>query len=505
MSTASITITIYDGFARTDDNDKFKVYRMTDEDPYDTSTNSFKAGVDTFEGNASAGTGPIDWVDTTVANNTNYYYRFTLLRTSSNSESSPSSVIGPFNLNKVDQLAYPSRINNPAQSGLTNFIDTSPWLHYDAKYEADTKGMGHIYHDNTQNSLENLGLPDINIASGSGSGTTNGSQMLIDYVDPSGTNHGIPIIGSSFHAVVAQFRTGWSAFTYSGWDSASRSFQFNEGLTVISLCALHYKRNDGNNTAITAELDYVMSLNGSAVGSNKFKTWDSYISEYNGTAPYTRYSVCPWRAWQEAEIVAGRQTRRFDFPGLPFNSDPTDERNGNHAYHWGGPSSTHGVWGNWTDINNPKLNVNNSDENPEGYKQSAWASDSLNLLVYRQSPQLDRYWWANGDLTAYQSKEHTANYFHSDQSGTAAAIFSACPNWTHFDSSSSSSYDPRYQFAPQGVVSFNNLLANSFTNDGIAEFLVIPKDLSGEEILRVVEYLRNKWGVVTTQLGYVGA
>ena len=87
-----------------------------------------------------------------------------------------------------------------------------------------------------------------------------------------------------------------------------------------------------------------------------------------------------------------------------------------------------------------------------------------------------------------------------------ADIFAACPQWTHFDSSSSSTYDPTYQFAPQGLVSFiGGRLKNSFTNDGIAEFLVIPKDLTGEEILRIVEYLRNKWGVVTPQLGYVGA
>lgn len=509
MSTASIKITIYDGFEEANDNDKFKVYRKADEDPYDVSTQSFKSGVDSFEGNTSAGLGSIQWTDPNASLDTNYYYRFSLLRTASNSESSPSTVVGPLNLNKINQLAYPSRVPSPSTSGLTNFIDTDPWLHVDAKYEADTKGVGHTYDDNTGDGIQNLGLPDINMASGSGGSGYSGSQMLIDYVDPSGTNHGIPIIGSSNHAVVPNFRTGWSSYYNSGWDNGSRSFQFNEGLTVISLCALHYKRNDGNITSVAAELDYVMSLNGSSVGAPSaiFKTWGSYISEYNGTSPYARYSVCPWRAWQEAEIVAGRQTRRFDFPGLPFNSDPTDERNGNHGYQWGGPSSRHGVWGNWTDINNPKLNVNGYDVNPQGYKQSTWAQDGLNLLVYRQSPQLDRYWWANGDLTAYQSKEYTANYFHynyTSSPGNASAIFAACPNWTHFDSSSST-YDPRYQFAPQGLVNFSNSLVNSFTNDGIAEFLVIPKDLSGEEILRVVEYLKNKWGVVTPQLGYVGA
>ena len=506
MSTASIKITVYDGFAQADDNDKFKVYRKIGEDPYDSITQSFKSGVDTFEDTATAGAGSITWTDPNALLDTNYYYRFSLLRTASSSESSPSSVIGPLKLDKINQLAYPNRVSNPSASGLTNFIDTDPWLHVDAKYEADTKGMGHVYHDNTDSGIQNLGPADINMASGS-NGLTNGSQMLIDFTDTSNTNHGVPIIGSSKHAVYAAFRTGYTG-SGSGWTDANKNFQFNEGVTVISLCALHYKRNDGNNTAITAELDYVMSLKGTTVGTTKFRTWDSYISEYNGTTPYTRYSVCPWRAWQEAEIVAGRETRRFDFPGLPFNSDPTDERNGNHAYHWGGPSSYHSPWGYWTDINNPKIQINGGDSNPQGSKQSTWATDSLNLLVYRQSPQLDRYWWANGDLTAYQSKEHTANYFHYDygvnQTSTAAAIFAACPNWTHFDSSSSS-YDARYQFAPQGIVGFSTTLANSFINDGIAEFLVIPKELSGEEILRVVEYLRNKWVVVTPQLGYVGA
>ena len=176
--------------AGANDNDSLTVYRMVAEDPYDGA--AFKAGATSFNvTNIPTGTGVIEWQDPSATEGVPYFYRFVFGRSSTSSTSAPSQLIGPLMLQGADSFGYPNNIPSH-ESGVPNYVDVEPLIHWDSTYEEAARGLNYVYSSTTSGTYQNQAdtYNNINIRDG-GAGET----KIQTWIDTTGTDRGIPIMG----------------------------------------------------------------------------------------------------------------------------------------------------------------------------------------------------------------------------------------------------------------------------------------------------------------------
>lgn len=132
--------------AGANDNDGYKIYRALGEDPYDTTTSTWKGSADLLKSASSSdadwvsGVTTIEYTDNTALLGSGYFYRIEFTR-SSDSSSHVGDVYGPVVPSPPYQLGYPNSI--PSNNGeVPNFIDEEPLFHFAASHDAAIGNVG---------------------------------------------------------------------------------------------------------------------------------------------------------------------------------------------------------------------------------------------------------------------------------------------------------------------------------------------------------------------------
>ena len=234
---------------------------------------------------------------------------------------------------------------------------------------------------------------------------------------------------------------------------------------------------------------------GSHGGFTNYQKYSNFKARQSDPSLDIEYMVSGLYKWQEEEILAGRMIRSHNNPGLPVNSDPDDQANA-VAKSFAFPTYTSYIGGIQHE-GAPAYMRNGSPYRPNTYKKISNTDGKLNLYIHRLTPELDHVWYLNG----YKTGEHTRynrGYFVFDSSGYPYDV--DCPNWTHWTAG-----DKQLTFFPHPIMS--NSSGSYYMNmaNGVAEYLIIPKALTGEMMLRLITYLQSKWGpYLADQGGHLG-
>lgn len=484
------------------DSDNLIIYRNVGSDPLDAS-GTLKNTATAYTLQSPTGDAVLEWIDTTSVQNTPYFYRFVSERLSDSAISEASDLVGPVMIQGEYTLGRPFNVPSH-ESGVPNFLDVEPWIHIDAIYEEAARGNGYEYAD--------VNSPDItlrNLSKRSNymnlrSGTTTGfyRHCVIDYVDHAGTNHGIPIISRAGTGTAADQRTGTTQLS-AGIDFSSY-IGFDEGITIVQVSAFTCRNKDGSLSEVgTGSMDQICNIaGGTHTGSTRYQKYSNFKAQQSDPSLPTEYMISGLYKWQEEEIIAGRMTRSSSTPGLPVNSDPDDQANA-VARSFNFPTVTSHIGGilhEGTPVlgAHPELttSASASPRLPNTYKKTINTDGKLNLYIHRLTPELDHTWYWNG----YKVGEHTrgnGGYWSYDSSSYSYDV--DCPNWTHWTAG-----DKRLTFFPHPIMS-NYGGAHMNMGNGVAEYLIIPKALSGEMMLRLISYLQGKWGpYLADQGGHIG-
>ena len=474
------------------DSDNLIIYRNVGSDPLDAS-GTLKGTASSFTLASPSGDAVLEWIDATTAPDTPYFYRFVSQRLSDSSMSAPSDLVGPLMLQGEYTFGRPFNVPSH-ESGVPNFLDVEPWIHIDAIYEEAARGNGYEYADvpDPDITLRNLSKRSNYINFKSGGSTSFTRHCVIDYVDHAGTNHNIPIISRAADGTSSLQRTG---STPSGIDFQS-FIGFDEGVTIAQVSAFTCRNKDGSLSEVgTGSMDQICNIGGgSHTGSTRYQKYSNFKARQSDPSLPIEYMISGLYKWQEEEIQAGRMTRSVSTPGLPVNSDPNDQANA-VARSFNFPTYYSSI-GGLLYRGAPSFYNNGNIALPNVYKKTVNTDGKLNLYIHRLTPELDHVWYWNG----YKVGEHTRNnrgYFTYDSSGYSYDV--DCPNWTHWAG------DKRFTFFPHPIMAQGSGHRYMNMGNGVAEYLIIPKALSGEMMLRLISYLQGKWGpYLADQGGHLG-
>lgn len=477
------------------DSDNLLVYRNVGSDPLDASGN-LKSTASSFSLVSPSGNAVLEWVDTSATQDTPYYYRFVAQRLSDGAISGASDLVGPLMLQGEYTFGRPFNIPSH-ESGVPNFINVEPWIHIDSIYEEAARGNGFVYTDvsSPDFTLRNLSKRSnyLNFKSAS-SGFVR--HCVTDYVDHAGINHGIPIISRVANGTDAAQRIG-SNQTMAGADFTT-ALGFDEGVTIAQVFAYTCRNADGTLSQVsTGSMDEVANIKGgSNTGAVRHQKYSNFKARQTDPSLPVEYMISGLYKWQEQEIQAGRMTRSSDNPGLPVNSDPDDQANAvAKSYHF--PNYNSSV-GGLLHEGVPSFYRNGSPQSPNQFKKISNIDGKLNLYIHRLTPELDHVWYWNG-IKVGEHTRYDRNYFKYDSSPYTYDV--DCPNWTHWTAG-----DKQFTFFPHPILGPSDYSGKNMNlGNGIAEYLVIPKALTGEMMLRLISYLQGKWGsYLAPQGGHFG-
>ena len=495
MSYSEIKFSLSDqNLAGAGDSDNLIIYRNIGSDPIDTNGN-LKTTANSYSLSSPSGDAVLEWIDSTAVENTPYFYRFVSERLSDGAISSPSDLVGPLML--LGEYTFGRPFNLPShESGVPNFIDIEPWIHIDALYEEAARGNGFEYADvsSPDITLRNLSKRS-NYLNFKSAPSGFAMHCITDYVDHAGINHGIPIISRVANGTAAAQRYG-SDQTHAGNDFTT-AIGFDEGVTIVQVSAFTCRNKDGSLSEVgTGSMDQICNITGGPnTGSEPYQKYSNFKAQQLDPSLPKEYMISGLYKWQEQEILANRMIRSSNNPGLPVNSDPNDQANA-VAKSFNFPTYNSSV-GGFLHEGSPNYYRNNSTALPSQYKKTSNIDGKLNLYIHRLTPELDHVWYWNGKKVG-QHTRYDRNYFTHDSSGYPYDV--DCPNWTHWAAG-----DKQFTFFPHPIISPNSNGKYINLSNGIAEYLVIPKALSGEMMLRLISYLQGKWGAyLAPQGGHFG-